>query len=380
MTNRRKKRIAIFGIKYFPSKGGTSRVVESLLQRINKDYDITIYCYKHKLAADNIPGIKTIQIAEPRIKKLGVFIFFTKCLIHLLVKGNYDLVHAHKTEVSFFIPFIRIKYPVIVTSHEIPYLNSKWGVVGKIYFRIAEWLFMHAVAVRTSISKTQCEFYQDKYRKSVLYIPNGVSEPTLCPPEEKANFYKEHAIEGDYLFFAARRIIPLKGCHHFIEALLKLAYRGEVVIAGDLAQMKQYSEALMQQSQTLDIKFVDYIASQQLLSAMVKDAKVFVFPSEIEGMSMMLLEVAILNTPIICSDIKQNQVIFDEDQVLYFRSKDANDLAEKIQYALDHPSDIQARAKSARRHALEHYGIEKVVDRYRDLYNEQLKISHEPAQ
>ena len=79
MPNLKKQHIAIFGIKYFPSRGGTSRVVESLLQRINQDYDITIYCYQHKDASDNIPGIKTIQFAEPRIKKLGVFIYFTKC-------------------------------------------------------------------------------------------------------------------------------------------------------------------------------------------------------------------------------------------------------------------------------------------------------------
>jgi glycosyltransferase involved in cell wall biosynthesis len=380
MPNLRKQHIAIFGIKYFPSKGGTSRVVESLLQRINQDYNITIYCYQHKDASDNIPGIKTIQFAEPRIKKFGVFIYFTKCLFHLLLKGDYDLVHAHKTEVSFFIPFIRLKYPVIITSHEIPYLNSKWGVVGKIYFRIAEWLFMHAAAIRTSISQTQCEFYQEKYKRPVLYIPNGVSKPLICTDAEKASFRKKHDIKGGYLLFAARRIIPLKGCHHFIDALLKLKYQGEVVIAGDLDQMKEYSEELIEKSKPLNIKFVDYIASQRLLNSMVQDAKAFIFPSEIEGMSMMLLEVAILSTPIICSNIAQNQVIFSDDHVLYFRSKDPQDLSDKIQYALDHPSDLQARAILAKKHAIDHYGIDQVVDQYRTLYNQHLKISNEPAQ
>jgi glycosyltransferase involved in cell wall biosynthesis len=374
-----KRRIAIFGIKYFPSRGGTSRVVESILQNITKEYEITLYCYKHPMAATNIPGIKTIQFSEPKIRNFGVFIFFTKCLIHLLTKGHYDLVHVHKTEVSFFIPFIRIKYPVIATSHEIPYLNSKWGTSGKLYFRIAEWLFMHAPAIRTSISKTQCEFYKEKYGRSIVYIPNGVSTPTICSMQQKESFFKIHGIRGDYLFFAARRIIPLKGCHHFIESLTKLKYKGEVIIAGDLHQMKEYTADLLKKSKGLDVKFVDYISSQPLLNAIVQDAKAFIFPSEIEGMSMMLLEVAILGAPIICSDIPQNRAIFENDQVLYFKSKNPSDLAEKIQYALDHSCEISAMATRAKTHAINHYSIGQVADQYETLYDQHLEICYEPT-
>ncbi|NND31238.1 MAG: glycosyltransferase family 4 protein [Saprospiraceae bacterium] len=381
MTENQQKRIAIFGIKYFPSRGGTSRVVESLLRHINNDYQITIYCYQHPMAEKNIPGVKTIQFSEPEIKNFGVFFFFCKCLLHLLVKGKYDLVHVHKTEASYFIPFIRLKFPVIATSHEIPYLNSKWGKFGKVYFRLAEWLFMHTGATRTSISRPQCEYYEAKYHKSVLYIPNGVSAPQVCPASEKEIFLTKHSIKGPFLFFAARRIIPLKGCHHFIKALQLMQYTNPVVIAGDMSQMKEYSDELISQSNNLDVRFVDYVASQPLLNALVQHANIFIFPSEIEGMSMMLLEVAILGTPIICSDIPQNRVIFDDSQVLYFKSKDAEDLANKIKFALVNPGILEDMAQKAKIHALNEYGIDRVVDRYKELFNSKLKYNllHEPA-
>ena len=381
MTQITKKHIAIFGVKYYPSRGGTSRVVESLLRHIKNDYEITIYCYRHPKAATNIPGVHTVQMAEPRIEKFGVFFFFLKCLLHLLIKGRFDLVHVHKTEATYFIPFIRLRYPVIATSHAIPYLNSKWGKLGQLYFRIAEWLFMYCGATRTSISKTQCDYYQKKYGRSVLHIPNGVPAPKLSTFAEKQRFQSQHQVDSQYLFFAARRIIPLKGCHHFIKALQLIDYKDQVVIAGDLSQMQDYSSTLIRQGEGLDIRFVDYIASAELLNALAKDAFLFIFPSEIEGMSMMLLEVAILGTPIICSDIPQNQAIFDNTQVLYFKSKDPSDLADKISYALANPQYLKAMAQRAKAHAEENYGIEKVVSQYRHLYDQHLNFNlvHEPA-
>ena len=60
----KKKKIVIFGVKYFPSKGGTSRVVENLLRELKDHFEITIYCYKNELAADFMEGVKTIQFSE----------------------------------------------------------------------------------------------------------------------------------------------------------------------------------------------------------------------------------------------------------------------------------------------------------------------------
>ena len=267
MTGKGKRHIAIFGIKFFPSRGGTSRVVEALLQHLKDEYKITIYCYDHPDAYQNIPGVDVVTFPEPKIKNVGVFIYFLKCLFHLLSKGSYDLVHVHKTEASYFVPFIRLKYPTIITSHEIPYKNNKWSWFGKIYFHIAEWLFIHGGATRTSISKTQCEYYESKYGKKVHYISNGIEKPRVASDAELEAFLGDQHIQGDFIFFAARRIIPIKGCHHMINALNRLNYRGQIIVAGDTRQMQQYTTDLILKSKNLNIKFIGYIASSALLNA-----------------------------------------------------------------------------------------------------------------
>ncbi|MGB5420131.1 hypothetical protein, partial [Algibacter sp.] len=125
-----KKKIVFFGVKYFPSKGGTSRVVESILWGLKDHFDITIYCYKNELAAQNIPGIKTIQFPEIHIKGIGVFLYFLRCCFHLMLNGKHDLVHVHKTDAAFFLPILERKFKVVSTSHAIPHYDDKWSKVG----------------------------------------------------------------------------------------------------------------------------------------------------------------------------------------------------------------------------------------------------------
>ena len=137
-----KPKIVIFGIKYFPSKGGTSRIVESLLWGLKEYFDITIYCYKNTLGNQNIPGVRTIQFSEISLKGIGVFWYYLRCCIHLMVHGKYDLVHVHKTDAAFFLPILETKFNVVATSHAIPYLDDKWSKFGKFYFRLAERFFM----------------------------------------------------------------------------------------------------------------------------------------------------------------------------------------------------------------------------------------------
>lgn len=374
-----KGHIAIFGIKYFPSRGGTSRVVESLLRYLKDEYTITIYCYEHPRATENIPGVNTVTFPEPKVKNFGVFYYFLKCLIHVLTKGNYDLVHVHKTEAAYFAPFIRLRFPTIITSHEIPYKNNKWSWFAKIYFHLGEWLFMQASGVRTSISKTQCDYYEKKYRKPVLYISNGIEKPSIATDPDINLLLDKNQIKDDFIFFAARRIIPIKGCHHLIAALHQINYKGQVIIAGDTDQMKHYTNQLIESSRGLDLKFVGYIDSPPLLNALIKRATLFIFPSEIEGMSMMLLEVAMLGTPIICSDIPQNKIILNDEHVLFFQSKNSHDLANKLKYAFENKALMHAAAANAIGFVSKNYSIESVVSKYINLYNRHItpKRTHE---
>ncbi|MEX0274879.1 MAG: glycosyltransferase family 4 protein [Flavobacteriaceae bacterium] len=363
-----KKKIVFFGIKYFPSKGGTSRVVEGLLWGLRDQYDITIYCYKDAQAQENIPGVRTIQFREIPIKGFGVFLYYLRCCLHMMVFGTYDLVHVHKTDAAFFIPLLKVRFKVIATSHAIPYFNDKWSHIGKRYFKMAERIFMRSSPTVTSISKALAAYYQEKYGRPVHFIPNGIliSEPGTV--ENAQGTLKAHGVNGKYILFAARRILPLKGCHTLIQALDQIGFKDTLVISGDDAQLPTYTQQLREDAKNLDVRFVGYISEKDILNGLINGADFFVFPSEMEGMSMMLLEAAFNGTPMICSDIPQNKDVLGDDEVLYFESKNASDLAEKIQYAYSHREAMEQMAVRAKQKIISKYNVEHVVDQYIELY------------
>ena len=364
-----KKRIAIFGVKYFPARGGTSRVVENLLYDLKDHYDFTIYCYKHEKAKEHIEGVETIQFPEIGIKGLGVFLYYFRCCIHILMSRRYDLVHLHKTDGAFFLPLLCLKYKVIATSHALPYLNEKWSAIGKFYFRMTERLFMSSRAVITAISKPQTEYYFKKYNREVKFIPNGIHPVKNIEAEMADQVLDKFKIKDDYLFFAARRVIPLKGCHTLIKALQQIKFKGTLVVAGELDQLPAYTRELENLAKGLDVKFIGYVAGMDKLNAMLKRAKYFVFPSELEGMSMMLLEAGSIGTPMICSDIPQNKAVLSNKEVLYFESKNVKDLAEKLTWAFQNETTMDELAKQTKLTVEREYLVSKVVKQYIDLYD-----------
>lgn len=365
-----KKKIAILGLKYWPSKGGTSRVVEDIILQLYKDFEFTVYCYQHPEAENNIPGVRTVQFPEPPLGGAGVFYFFFQCCIHILRSKDYDIVHVHKTDAAFFLPLLTRKYTCIATSHEAPYRRDKWTLIGKTYFQLMERVFMNSNAVLTSISKPLSEYYEAKYRKSVLFIPNGVDTDVKPAREEVESIFDEFSIKEDFIFFAARRIMATKGCHTVLKAMKRIEYPHTLVIAGDTTQLPKYTKQLASLSKYVPSVFIGFVDAKEKLLAIVERAKFFIFPSEAEGMSIMLLEVASMGTPIICSDIPENMQVFNESEVLFFRNKDEADLAEKLLYAENHLDDMYLRARKAKLKVLEHYSRQRVSRSYSELYNQ----------
>lgn len=365
---RPKKKIAVFGLKYFPSKGGTSRVIENLVKQLKNKYDFTLFCYKNKQASRDMEEINVIAIPKISLGSFAVFVYYFLCCVYIIFKGEYDLIHVHKIDAAFFIPILSLKTKVIATSHESPYRRDKWSLIAKLYFHINEIIFIKSRSTLTSISRPLSEYYKNKFNRKVIYIPNGVDTVTDYNDKEANNIQKKYSTHNDYIMFAARRIIPTKGCHTFLEALKKINFKGTVLIAGDTNQVPKYTIKLKKISQDLDLKFIGFISSLKTLLALIHKSELFVFPSESEGMSIMLLEVASAGTPIICSDIPENIEVFNNKEVLFFQNKNSIDLANKIEYAKKNRMQMEKRANLARKKVLKYHSWKNISEKYYKLY------------
>jgi glycosyltransferase involved in cell wall biosynthesis len=114
------------------------------------------------------------------------------------------------------------------------------------------------------------------------------------------------------------------------------------------------------------------IKNKVRLFEMIRESSLFVFPSFNEGMSNMLLEVASLGIPIICSDIPENMAVFDKDEVLFFKVGDKDDLAKKISFAYDNYNQMINRAIKAFEKLSNEYRWSIIASKYKETYEKLL--------
>jgi len=80
------------------------------------------------------------------------------------------------------------------------------------------------------------------------------------------------------------------------------------------------------------------------------------------------LEVASVNTPIIASDIVENRTIFDDDEVLFFKTGDFEDLAQKILWALNNYDSMNHKAAKAYEKLKLNHQWKDIAKEYKKLY------------
>ena len=100
---------------------------------------------------------------------------------------------------------------------------------------------------------------------------------------------------------------------------------------------------------------------------LMKNAYAYVQPSLIEGLSPVILTVMCLGTPLICSDIAENKFICGDNAVT-FNSGEAEDLAKKLQYALDHGSEMQHKATVGAIDIKSRFNWDKITDQYLEMF------------
>src|SRR5437764_13439495 len=100
----------------------------------------------------------------------------------------------------------------------------------------------------------------------------------------------------------------------------------------------------------------------------MKQAYAYVQPSDIEGLSPVMLSVMGLGTPLICSDIKENKYIAHEDALL-FKKSDTSSLLNALETSLRDRSVHLEMAGKARTRILKDYSWETITDQYIELFN-----------
>ncbi|HPY41658.1 MAG TPA: glycosyltransferase, partial [Thiolinea sp.] len=82
-----------------------------------------------------------------------------------------------------------------------------------------------------------------------------------------------------------------------------------------------------------------------------------------------LLEPMACGKPVICTDVKGSREAVKHQQTGFVVSlEDARELANKMQWLMEHPSECQQMGLAARSHVVEHFSAQQVLERLGSIY------------
>ena len=364
-------RIAYLGIKGLPARGGAERIVESLARRLKNRHTLTVYCSSHYTPAD----FKSADVRLIRLPCLsGKFTQMTTLNIaaafHSILRGDYDLIHLHNIEASFVLPILKTRFKTIATAHGRMTPGNRWDRAATALLRAMEYPFAHWSDAATSVSSLHAQELGAQFHRAIRYIPNGIDiAPEIDDIAADAILQRYALPRGDFILFVSGRFIPLKGAHILLDAYTRLANASRLVFVGDHSDSSGYIASLRARADARTI-FIPFVEANPTLLGLMRASRLVVLPSLVEAMSMTLLEAASAGAPLVCSDIPANTAVLPTDRARFFRSGDANDLAEKLCWALNHPDEMRVIGLRGQTWVREHFTWDTIAEQYESLYNE----------
>ena len=374
-------KVSMVGHKVVPSRrGGIENVLTSLCPLlVEKGADVT--CYNRstdKVENEYVGTVKDKKYKGVALKKAwtvdargvsAMIASFTAAIAATFSRCHIVHFHAEGPCAAMWIPKMFGK-KCVATVHGLDWQREKWGKgFASKYIKFGEKVMVKYADSIIVLSESAREYFKETYNRETILIHNGIEKPTKKEAEEITKLYG--LSKGDYIGIVSR-LTAEKGVHYLIDAYNSIKTDKKLVIAGDTSDTDDYVEMLKQKaSGNPNIIFTGFI-SGDVLTEIYSNAYLVTLPSDIEGMSLSLLEALAYGNAVLCSDIPENTLV-TEDKAMHFKKSDIKDLAEKLQTMCDDENIVNDLKNEADKYILSKYNWTDVASATYELYKKVLK-------
>ena len=332
-------KVAMIGHKVVPSRrGGIENVLTSLCPLlVESGVDVTCYNRSSDQVENEYVGTVTNkQYRNVKLKKAwtvdakgisAMIASFTAAIGATFC--DYDILHFHAEGpcAAMWIPKLFGKR-CVATVHGLDWQREKWGRgFASKYIKFGERVMVKYADEIIVLSESARAYFRETYNRETVLIHNGIDEPVKKDADKITEMYG--LSKGDYVCMVSR-LTAEKGVHYLIDAYNSIQTDKKLVIAGDTSDTDEYVAMLKEKAaNNPNIIFTGFI-SGDVLEEVYSNAYLVVLPSDIEGMSLSLLEALAYGNAVLCSDIPENTLV-TEEKAMHFRKGDVEDLACKLQ-------------------------------------------------
>lgn len=301
-------------------------------------------------------------------------------IIRRLVRDHkYDIVHYH-TPVASFVTSLALRSQrkrhrpaTIYTAHGFLFheFRPRWQnlILRTLEKRICRWSSRLVVINHEDVRAAEVNSFigQDH----VHYMPGiGVDtrqyDPQNVAQEDITRVRKELGLaESDRLFLMIAEFNRGKRHNEMVEAFARAARPGVHLAFAGVGPYLERTKDLVGKFNLADR--VHFLGFRRDVPSLIRASVATILPSEREGLSRAVMESMCLEVPVIATRIRGMEDLFGKDAGLLFPVGDVAALADRLAWALDHPSELQQMGKRARQR-IAAYGTNHVLRMHEELY------------
>lgn len=319
----KKLKLAVIGTTGLPAKyGGFETLAHHLVDHLNQDHEITVYC-SSKYFADKNKRLKKFNGANLFYLPFNAngyqsIIYDIVSIIHALRYANALLILG--VSGTILLPIIKIfsSKPMIVNIDGQEWKRPKWNWITRKFLKLCERIAVrYANTIITDNRAIQDYVSQEYNTKSVLieYGADHVSKQKITDMD----MAKYPFLAAPYAFNVCR-IEPENNIHLILEAFVKQPFWNLVIVG--LWNHGTYGMALKAKySIYSNIHLLDPIYNQDELNVLRSNTDLYVHGHSAGGTNPSLVEAMYLGLPIMTFDVSYNRETTSH-KALYFRTPD----------------------------------------------------------
>lgn len=351
--------------------GGLENGVVNVARRLHgSGFDMRAACLRFRGDfAERMPDPAKVAVLG---KKDGFTLGAAWRLRRHLIETKTDVIHTHNLGTLLYAALATIGgrlRPIVHGEHgqiQKQELNAKRLWQRRIFFRCCRRLHVVSASVRENLADLSLAA-----RESILVITNGVDCDRYQPPADKGAAKSAIGLSAaNQVIGIVGRLVALKRHKMLFEAFALIAKdmpEARLLVVGDggddregiLAAMRANPSASRIVWAGLQNDLRPYYQAMDLLAA----------PSEIEGLSNVVLEAMAAGTPVLAHSACGNaEVIENEANGLLREVNDPQTLARELSSALQSPDKLAKMGREARACAQRRFSMESMVAGYAGMY------------
>lgn len=365
-------RIAAFGFRSVPMRpgcAGADKFASELLPRlVAQGHQVTgynrLYPGEEPLATE-FGGVELKHYRTVSLKGFDTLLHSFKATVDIIRNDTAEVVHIQNGGNSIFGLALRLfGKKVFISQDGVDWKRDKWPWYGKLYLYLSSYLTAYGPSQVIFDNVFIKEEFERRFDKQFEFIPFG--SEVNSDGNDDAKVLAEFGLEAGEYFLFVGRFIPDKGLQYLVPAFEKVKTDKKLVLVGGSPNPSSF-EAQIKSTQDSRIVFAGFLYGNKT-HALMRNAYAYIQPSDLEGLSPVILENMGLGTPVICSDIKENRFVVG-DHALLFAKGNITDCMEKLKHALKDPGALKMRAEHARSRAQKLFSWDAVANAHVEVFN-----------